>query len=220
VISGVSIGIADFKIMTDNPMLTVRIYTGDSIPDFAVKQFKFPYSQLTKNAMNYLNFNQSVSVEGNFYISIVAPTDDSLAVFQSDFRSFAAQNSMLVKQDGYWKMANLVASEQTKSMSMLLQTLVCSASFAQGVDTVSDHEKLFKLYPNPASDYVVVEFKDRSEPYKISMLDMTGRVVFCQSFENKMYTEIDISGILPGIYILRAIKGNNTDTRKVIVTGS
>ena len=220
VISGISIGIADFKIITDNPMVTVRIYTGDSIPDFAVKQFKFPYSQLTKNAMNYLNFNQTISVEGNFYISIVVPTEDSLAVFQSDLRSFAAKNSMLVKQNGYWKMANLIASEQTKSMSMLLQTLICSASFVQGVDTVFDRDKLFRLYPNPANDYVVVEFKDRSEPFKISVSDMTGKIVYSRSFENRMYAEIDISGISPGIYILKVTKGAITDTRKVVITGS
>jgi lysyl endopeptidase len=219
VISGVAIGVADFKGVTESPMLTVRIYAGDTIPDFAVKQFKFPFSQLTKGAMNFLSFNQSVSVEGNFFISIVVPTEDSLAIYQSDFRPLVEENSMQIKQDGYWKMASDMVSEQTSGASLLVQALVCSATFAQDVDTVFDSDQLFRLYPNPTNEYVVVEFKDRSSSLKISMSDMTGKVVYSSSFENKMYTEIDVSGISPGIYILKASKGNCIDTQKVVISG-
>lgn len=219
-INGIAVGIANFKPTTENSMLTVRIYTGDSVPDFAVKQFKFPFSKLTKNAMNFLDFDQSVSVEGNFFISIVVPTEDSLAIYQSDFRPLVAENSMMVKQSGYWKMASDLNPEQISGASLLMQALICSASFVQNVDTVYDKDKLFKLYPNPASNYVVVEFKDRSESFNISMFDLTGKVVYSESFENKIYTEIDISGISPGIYILKASKGNSVDTRKVVITGS
>jgi lysyl endopeptidase len=217
VLSGVAIGISNFKVMSDNSEIILRIYTGDTIPNFAVKQYKFPMGNLTAGAMNFLNFSVPVEVEGNFFISIVIPEIDSLAIFQSAFRPLVLKNSMIVKQQDVWKPISRLNGELNGGASLLMQVLICDASFPQTIDTTKKDDALFKAYPNPASSYIIVEFKKRVPSYQYSILDMTGKMVLSDCFENRMYGEIDVSGMQPGIYLVRISDGNNTETKRIVI---
>jgi lysyl endopeptidase len=217
VLHGVAIGISRFNEMTKNPDITVRIYTGDSIPNFAIKQFKFPMSNLTSGAMNFLNFPETVEVEGNFFISIVIPETDSLAIYQSAFRPVILNNSLIVKQNDVWRPITRLTGDQNSGASLLFEVMVCDASFPQSVDTTKSDDLIFNYYPNPASDYVVLEFKNRVPSYQFSMFDMTGRLVLSDIFENRMYSEINTSGLQPGIYLIRVSDGVLSETKRIVI---
>ncbi|HNW51439.1 MAG TPA: T9SS type A sorting domain-containing protein [Prolixibacteraceae bacterium] len=217
VISGVSLGVSRFYKKSTTSQLTLRIYTGDSIPVFAVKQLKFPMKNLMSEAMNYLEFSTPVEVEGNFFISIVIPETDSLFIYQSDFRPLVLENSLLVMQQDVWKPINRITGDQSTGASLLMQVLICSASYLQGTDTTLSNDSFFKLYPNPASDYLIVEFKERVPSYQCSVFDMTGRKLLDESFENRIYSEIDVSSLHPGIYLLHVNAGEKSDTKRMII---
>ena len=105
-ISGFSIGIAQLALTSRNPELNVRIYTGDSLPFYDEKIFKFSMRSLTEKAINYLEFPQPVDVKGKFFISIDIPSTDSLVLYQSKMRPFVGKNSLLVLQNDEWKKAS------------------------------------------------------------------------------------------------------------------
>ncbi len=67
-----------------------------------------------------------------------------------------------------------------------------------------------KVYPNPATDHVTVENLDGGE---ISILNMNGSVVLKQNVTGNK-TNIDVSGLADGVYILKTVNNTNTTTTK------
>ncbi|MBN1927170.1 MAG: T9SS type A sorting domain-containing protein, partial [Prolixibacteraceae bacterium] len=208
-----------FKSVSDDAELSIRVYTGEEFPLFAEKQYKYPYSKLTREAMNFLKFDEPVTVEDTFFISVVIPQTDSLVLYQSEFRPRIMQNSMLVKHEGIWKQASDLYVNPGLGASMLMQVLVCGAEFAQGNDTINQFHNLFKAYPNPAKKYIVVEFSKRAPEYEVMMFDMAGRVLYDGCFENRMYTEINTSDFATGIYLVKVTGENESEVQRVVVIG-
>jgi hypothetical protein len=65
-----------------------------------------------------------------------------------------------------------------------------------------------KVYPNPATDYVIIElFGDSEETFKIDIINVMGRVVFSEKREFSdqfWYKEPhNIEGLLRGLYLIR-----------------
>ena len=71
-------------------------------------------------------------------------------------------------------------------------------------------KKIFKLYPSPASDNIVIDF-DANFTGKIEISDALGRVVSVAKADNGKTRDLDISVLSPGIYFVKAIdtKGQN-----------
>jgi len=219
VISGISVGVSKINILdkTKATEITIRIYTGDSLPDFAVKQFKFPIKNFTEEAMNYLDFSESIKVEGNFFISIVIPEGDTISFFQSALRPLVAENTMLVLQNGTWKSISQYNGKDDLGASLLMQVVICDASTQPSTDTTQYATSFFRIYPNPASDYFVVEFKERAPSYELRLFDMMGKMLMNKSFENRMYGEIDLSGIQHGIYLIQVSNGTDVASKRIII---
>jgi glucose/arabinose dehydrogenase len=76
----------------------------------------------------------------------------------------------------------------------------------------------FKTYPNPSQNKMVVEFPFKSESVVISVTDISGRLVIRQTqmvVDRK--TEIDVSGLRSGIYMLKSESGFRQLTTKFLV---
>jgi|GEM_PF-1878421 len=72
-----------------------------------------------------------------------------------------------------------------------------------------------RIHPNP-SDAQVNIYWDRPGTYEVSILDVSGReVVGRQTFTERSFA-VDVAGLLPGIYLLRAVHNGNTYTEKII----
>ncbi|MBN1185831.1 MAG: T9SS type A sorting domain-containing protein [Bacteroidales bacterium] len=76
--------------------------------------------------------------------------------------------------------------------------------------------KSFNIYPNPASDYIIVQTHDRASPqYTAYLYNITGTLL--KTIEiNSNGTKIDLSDIMPGIYIIRMITTTNQYSAKLI----
>jgi hypothetical protein len=214
---GVSLGISSFKNISDDAEISFRVYSGDHFPGFAEKQYKYPFSLLTCEAMNYFPFEEPVTVEGNFFVSVVIPVSDSIVFYQSAPRPLVADNSMLIKHEGVWKQASDFYNNGQLGASLLMQVVLCGAEYAQNNDTITKFDHLFKAYPNPAKKYVVVEFKQRAAEYKVKVFDMAGRILYDECVENRMYAEINTSDFTPGIYVVKVIGEDLSDTQRVVV---
>jgi hypothetical protein len=60
------------------------------------------------------------------------------------------------------------------------------------------------VYPNPATTSATVE---TAQPTRISLLDLTGRVVQTASPAQRRHT-VNLAGLAPGVYLVRAV-GND-----------
>ena len=74
-----------------------------------------------------------------------------------------------------------------------------------------------KLYPNPASDYVLISFPNDILYAKIELADPLGKVIINKQIKiNASEYRFDTDGISDGIYYLSIINGNNKNTYKII----
>jgi len=78
------------------------------------------------------------------------------------------------------------------------------------------------LLPNPANGrFAVVQYAlPRAEPFRVSLLDVSGRVVVTQEVSAKSRTgalSIDLGGLNAGVYLVRITGADLTATRKLVV---
>lgn len=76
-----------------------------------------------------------------------------------------------------------------------------------GIDNVENGT--VAVYPNPASDKLVVEAENVS---KVQVIDINGRVVF----EAERAGSIDVSNLEAGVYMVRVICANGVSTTKIV----
>lgn len=95
------------------------------------------------------------------------------------------------------------------------------ADFTVGIHQNSQPFGSIDLYPNPATGFVDIainSFKDND--CEVSLLDMNGRKVMKtihSSVSGNDHFSLDISGVKPGIYMVRIVSGNEIANKKLIV---
>ncbi|MDE3742986.1 T9SS type A sorting domain-containing protein [Maribacter sp. D37] len=72
----------------------------------------------------------------------------------------------------------------------------------------------FKLYPNPAYDNVVHISTAKNARKEIVVYDVFGKVVLTDRI---LQTQLNISRLIPGVYVLQVTENNHTITRKLVV---
>ncbi len=83
-----------------------------------------------------------------------------------------------------------------------------------GLDEVTENEFL-RIYPNPNSGQFRV--KTNLSSGTINILNLTGQIVYSDTLKNQDTTMIDVSGFVPGIYILRIKSVNSIVTKKLLI---
>lgn len=72
-----------------------------------------------------------------------------------------------------------------------------------------------KLYPNPVTDFVMLENKDQFS-LEYQLITSQGKSVFTGNIEARTNEQIDMSGLVDGVYHLRITNGKTTITKKII----
>ncbi len=77
--------------------------------------------------------------------------------------------------------------------------------------------EIFEIYPNPASDVMTIAYNSKSEAL-MNVFDQTGRAVLTQQLNpNQLTTNVDVSNLNPGLYILVLSTDGNRVSKKVII---
>ena len=215
-VSGVSVGIDDFEINSENAEIIIRLYTGNSQPEFAEKQYRFPMKRLTVKAMNYFDFKESIYVEGNFFISVeLANKKDKLSLYQSHGRTLIDRNTMLVNQGDNWNSIDSYTSDFLGA-SLLLEVTVCSLSIAADTSQ-NDKNSIVRVYPNPANYYLTVEFSERRPQNEVKIFDRVGNLLFHDCFEDRLYADINVSNFSSGIYFISYESEGQSDVKRIVI---
>lgn len=75
---------------------------------------------------------------------------------------------------------------------------------------------LFKVYPNPASNTITVELQNNSSPFKIKLFNLTWQKVL-EKHSERTNTEVDVSLVPKGVYILKVLHNEYSKTEKIII---
>ncbi len=86
------------------------------------------------------------------------------------------------------------------------------SSFTTSINENETNDNAIKLYPNPTTSKIFVNYK--AEPISISVCDLTGKKLI--EFNNAFVNEIDLSEFGDGIYFINFKFNNNTETKKII----
>jgi hypothetical protein len=71
----------------------------------------------------------------------------------------------------------------------------------------------FKLYPNPTSDFIVIENTDRHKIKKIALNDVTGKTVFSTT---EAIETINLSALSKGIYLISITSEQGIYKNKIV----
>lgn len=85
---------------------------------------------------------------------------------------------------------------------------------------LSDIENIdFKIYPNPACDFVIITDLPTSDRFEVSLLDINGKKI-CEKtlFKNNGTLRFDLTDISVGFYIIKITSEIGVVTRKITIT--
>jgi len=136
----------------------------------------------------------------NQYFEIVGNTLKTKSMFDFETKS---QYSIYVKATD--SKGASTAKWLTVNVNNLIETFVNQATLP-----------VFKIYPNPASQWVMVEIDNSLIVNSIELIDICGRVIHSQNMVNG-FSRIPLQKCISGLYFIRIIQGENVFTQKLIV---
>lgn len=99
-----------------------------------------------------------------------------------------------------------------------LQDVATLQIFASGVGVDETGSKNFRLYPNPANDFLDVSFPASMRDFtKIRIADVEGRLIEMRSIQSTSTYRIDTSALDAGVYFISVISENNSDIQKFVI---
>lgn len=81
------------------------------------------------------------------------------------------------------------------------------------------NDKIIKVFPNPASDFIAVQIGDLvSNDIKIDLYDITGKLVKSEKINaGQTIAYFDVQDIYNGTYLIKITKGNDTISKTIII---
>ena len=90
-------------------------------------------------------------------------------------------------------------------------------SYTSTVNIEEVDGKIFKLYPNPASEIVTIELSDNTMIESVALIDVTGRVILHEAGEFNNEIQLNVAGQKPGYYIVQLSDGSATWKKKLVI---
>jgi hypothetical protein len=218
-ISGISLGVGK---ITDAPggkesEITVKIYNGGEFPQDLLHSKVIKIKDLTEDAMNFIGFTSDVLTRDTFFVgfelSNIQPLD-SFVVYQS-LRQPDSDNNFYFRQDGTWQsFAN--SNIDGYNMTSVIEILACNIS-EKSVDTpLVNNTWEILVYPNPTNSVFTLAAGVNIKPEDIGVFNLIGQQVKFNftGIDNKK-AKIDLSGNVPGTYIVRFNNGEDYIKKKI-----
>ncbi|MFM7896195.1 MAG: endonuclease [Flavobacterium sp.] len=148
------------------------------------------------------------------------PSDTSGNKIMGDLASLLVWNHSDPRDDFEMNRNNYIYTWQMNRNPFIdhpnLADYIFGANFGQPwsatLSTQTPIENKVAVYPNPASDYLIVSGLDGAS--KVEIYTITGQLVQTESFENETRMKLDLN---TGMYLVKVTNGVQTSTKKIIV---
>ncbi|MDD3739476.1 MAG: T9SS type A sorting domain-containing protein, partial [Lentimicrobiaceae bacterium] len=103
-----------------------------------------------------------------------------------------------------------------------VHTIATSTTFTTEYNNVGVEYKsieVVEVYPNPASDRIIVKSKDMSEISKIQLVNTLGQVIksIDNPNRNSDVVALDVTNVPSGVYVVKVVRNNRSLSSKVII---
>ena len=85
-----------------------------------------------------------------------------------------------------------------------------------GTQQIANNKDELNIFPNPATDIIYIEHTN-NKAIKANLFDVTGKQVNTVTKCKNQKTEIDITGIQKGVYILKITINGNSFNKKIVI---
>ena len=125
-------------------------------------------------------------------------------------------------QVSHWEIDGLVIEGKYAEVVIRDDNLPATAFFEIITTAVfpEDSAVAFQFYPNPARDYLRIDWINDGHQVDLQLLDASGRVMLRQSLPPDSGLQqhiIKLDGFHPGVYILRLVNGQHSHVARVVV---
>lgn len=192
--------------------------------DSLILSFDYAYRFRSNSLSDSLEVSYSQDC-GNSWIPIFYKGGEELATidtFWTNFKPFAAshwrnERQNLINQiDGNEVIFKFRAINDNGSNFFIDNIFVYDAvSPATIFNAIPD---AFKLFPNPADDYVELKFQPLLGKGQLTICDLTGKVVFVESLtQNQEQTKIQTAHLGQGIYFVTLETNRSRSVKKLVI---
>lgn len=167
-------------------------YPGDKLYQFDLTATDIPMSVAVVGNVDVFSFSMALGPDGKIYVSRGYATSldlinqPDLASPSCDFQSQAVGLNGKTCRNG---MPNFITSFYGK----------CGFNLTERI--IEEETSLFQVYPNPADEYVQINFYD-SQQGRITVSDVSGNVIIQQSVYGTHYS-LSLNGLSAGMYFIK-----------------
>jgi len=107
-----------------------------------------------------------------------------------------------------------VYSYTDQNMCSNVTSKVINVNLCTGINNIEKNAS-FRIYPNPASDKLIVRDENFSSDYTIEIINLDGRTLLTVS-ANQEEVEMNLTSLTKGLYILKVVRTNQVELLKFI----
>lgn len=86
-----------------------------------------------------------------------------------------------------------------------------------GVGTDEFDYSTITVYPNPANEFVTINWSNAETPNRIELWDATGKLILVENQFSGNFVQFNLSGLAPGVFVLKVESSNGSQISKLIV---
>ena len=188
---------------TGNEPFRVCVFSfnpNDSLPGnkiFSSEKYYYPDTTLGPGELTRIILDSALFIRDDICVGIIQNTNEFLNIgYDINNKN---KRHVYINNYGYWES---LANSSDEDGSLMIRPVMSRNPMALGLkETRTVPSPRLELSPNPASDYVHIEFENVSHRVvQVTVYDATGHLQLHQTGSTRV---IDIQHLMPGIYILK-----------------
>ena len=218
-LSGVSLGIGKLKTsgINNQSKINIKVYNGNSKPEELIYSQTEKIKGLAQDAMNFFGFSEAVLPADTFFVGFElsgVQAADSFAVYQSLRYSYEEDNFWLKKSGEWFRFKDVNPSG--KSMTNIIELVACNIDDFTTDTLLVNNPKEILIYPNPVQSAFLLEAGQNIPENSISVFNLIGQEIGVNIEKvTSRKANIDMTGNIPGIYLVRFKRDDGYITRKI-----
>jgi lysyl endopeptidase len=224
-ISEVWLNIGKANSISSNDSIRVFAFADGSSPGTVLASQKVFIWEAKDSFRLKLDFKNTVSVSGNFYIGWrISYVNKALsevrqfAIYHSPDRVDPQKNTAWFNDGSGWKQF-IQHPSVPMSVSLDVKVLTTATSVVNYIPETETIANDFRIYPNPAFCRIVIISKKIAHDINFRIADITSNVLQTRKIADKFPGEvtIDISAIKPGFYLINLFSEGFSETHKILI---
>jgi hypothetical protein len=226
IINGIRFDFAIAHAMNFSTQITAAVWGANSIgngPGDIVGQATFSLASVELNVENFtytdVYFAEPPTVSGAYYAGFILTTStgDTIAIYSNQFDEINSNTAWYWNASGEWK-AFSDTSLYGQALSLAIKPVQCiPLSVHQAIAHAQNGQ--LHIYPNPVSQAdVTIQHALKSGVWQLFSMD--GKLVNHGSISFGNALQLDVSGLLDGMYFIKMDDGRQVQTGKFFKNGN